>query len=86
MNKRENDDSDKLWSLYSGYKRIRTILCPYLLVNLCTSYTVARLTVFTLAFCPRTFGNLLKVPDLVAYRDQFEVAPLKNLFSQAVLK
>ena len=28
------DDSDKLWALYSGYKKIKTIYFPYLFVNL----------------------------------------------------
>ena len=38
------------------------------------------------AFCHTSVGNLLKGPDIVTYRNQFEVAPLKNLFFQAVLK
>ena len=33
MNEWENDGSNKLGALYSGYKKIRTILFPYLLVN-----------------------------------------------------
>ena len=34
MNKWENDDSDILRALYSGYKKIRAFLSPYLPVNL----------------------------------------------------
>ena len=34
LNEWENDDSDILQALYSGYKKIRTPLFPYLLVNL----------------------------------------------------
>ena len=34
MNEWENDHSNKLGALYGGYKKIRTILFPYLLVNL----------------------------------------------------
>ena len=34
MNEWENDDSDKRQALYSGYKKIKAIYFPYLLVNL----------------------------------------------------
>ena len=34
MNEWENDDSDILRALYSGYKKIRTIYLPCLFVNL----------------------------------------------------
>ena len=34
MNEWENDDSDILQAFYSRYKKIRTILFPYLFVNL----------------------------------------------------
>ena len=34
MNEWKNDDSEILWALYSVYKKIRTILFPYLLVYL----------------------------------------------------
>ena len=42
--------------------------------------------VFTYAFFHTSVGNLLKRPDIVTYRNQLEVVPLKSLFFQAVLK
>ena len=42
--------------------------------------------IYICIFPHTSVGNLLKRPDIVTYRNQLEVVPLKSLFFQAVLK